>query len=181
MSSEENVDKLRDRHSAQSEHFARTYGRPRTLADKIFQNNVVPPKDYPKIAVGVMVYRQGRVLLGERVSDTHQGGKYSFPGGHVEMFESLEVAARRELREECGTAMLTGAFEFVDIIDTQYPSEGKHYFVAMFRTPWLQGLPWNEEPEKCRGWSWYHWNSMPQPLIQGVRKLYDEYGEALVK
>ncbi len=130
---------------------------------------------FPKIAVGVMVHRQGRILLGKRRSQ-HQDGRYSCPGGHVEMYESLRDAAIRELHEECGTGMMIHNLRFVDIMDTPYPEEGKHYFVAMFVAEWALGLPWNQEPDKCEGWNWFPYNSLPNPLIQGVQKFVEEYG-----
>ncbi len=41
---------------------------------------------------------QGRILMQQRQDD----GTWSYPGGRVEIDETVEEAARRELREECG-------------------------------------------------------------------------------
>ena len=55
----------------------------------------------PKAGVGIMVLKDGKVLLGKR-KGSHGEGEYAFPGGHLEYMESFEDCAKREVREECG-------------------------------------------------------------------------------
>ena len=57
------------------------------------------------VAVGVILDRDRNILLTRRAPDSHQGGLWEFPGGKVEAGESLELALRRELREELGIAI----------------------------------------------------------------------------
>ena len=33
--------------------------------------------------------------------------------------------------------------------------------------------PQNLEPDKCEGWEWRDWGSLPQPLFMGLQKLVD--------
>ena len=42
--------------------------------------------------------RQGRILMQQRADD----GTWSYPGGRIEIDETVEDGARREVREECG-------------------------------------------------------------------------------
>ncbi len=56
-----------------------------------------------RLAVSVVVYKNGRFLLVERAKNPGKG-MHAFPGGKVEKGESLEEAARRELTEETGLA-----------------------------------------------------------------------------
>src|SRR5262245_50762221 len=54
----------------------------------------------PAIAVDCVIFNsEGDLLLIERKYAPHKG-KYALPGGFVEYGETLEAAARRELREE---------------------------------------------------------------------------------
>ncbi len=41
-----------------------------------------------KVGIGVMVVKDGHVLIGKRVS-SHGEGEYCFPGGHMEYMESF--------------------------------------------------------------------------------------------
>ena len=51
-------------------------------------------ENHPKVGVGVMVLKDGKVLLTRR-KGSHGAGEYSFPGGHLEYMESFEDCARR--------------------------------------------------------------------------------------
>ncbi len=55
----------------------------------------------PKVAVGVLAQRRGRLLLVRRNLEPHQG-EWSFPSGFVDAGEALEEAAVRETKEETG-------------------------------------------------------------------------------
>ena len=57
--------------------------------------------DYPRVGVGAVVLHRGRVLLVRR-GRAPSMGKWSLPGGMVELGETTAEAIRRELREECG-------------------------------------------------------------------------------
>ncbi|MBI5355361.1 MAG: NUDIX domain-containing protein [Candidatus Aenigmarchaeota archaeon] len=55
---------------------------------------------YPKCTVGALVFnRKGEVLL---LKSHKWKGKYTIPGGHVELGEWMESALKREVREETG-------------------------------------------------------------------------------
>ncbi|MFV8835934.1 Nudix family hydrolase [Aquisalimonas sp.] len=54
------------------------------------------------VAVGVIRLPDGRVLIARRAEDSHQGGRWEFPGGKVEAGETVRDALARELHEELG-------------------------------------------------------------------------------
>jgi 8-oxo-dGTP diphosphatase len=56
---------------------------------------------HPRLAVGAIVFRRGRVLLVRRAHPPAQG-TWAIPGGSVNLGESLAAAAEREIREETG-------------------------------------------------------------------------------
>ena len=60
--------------------------------------------DYPRSACGTLVVREDHVLLLTRAQAPRKGFM-DVPGGFLEANESLEQAARRELREETGLTL----------------------------------------------------------------------------
>jgi 8-oxo-dGTP diphosphatase len=60
------------------------------------------PEDGIMRVLAAVVQRQGRYLVCLRPLHKRHGGLWEFPGGKLEPGESLEAAAKRELREELG-------------------------------------------------------------------------------
>lgn len=121
-----------------------------------------------RVGVGVLIVRDGRVLLGER-RGSHGAGTWAPPGGHLEHGEGAESCARRETAEETGLALGTvarGPYT-VDTID------GRHY-VTLFVLATAEGEPRLLEPEKCAGWSWHAWIALPSPLFAPLGTLVAE-------
>ena len=96
----------------------------------------------PVLGVSIAVWREGNVLLVQRGKQPNKG-LWSFPGGHVELGETLEQAALRELKEETAVrADLHGLETTLDIIrrdDTDLVTV--HYVIAVFRASWIAGTP----------------------------------------
>lgn len=71
---------------------------------------------HPMVGVGAIIFDQGRlrVLLVKRGREPAQG-RWSFPGGLVEVGESLGEALRREIREETGLTVEVGPL--VEVVD----------------------------------------------------------------
>lgn len=63
--------------------------------------------DDPKVAVGVVATREGRILLTRRNHEPGMG-KWSFPAGFADAFENVIAAAAREAFEETGVRVTVG-------------------------------------------------------------------------
>ena len=62
------------------------------------------PREYPSrplVGAGAVVHKAGKVLLVKRAFPPNKG-KWAFPGGLIELGESAQEAAVREIREETG-------------------------------------------------------------------------------
>ena len=68
----------------------------------------------PRVGVGAVVLDAGRVLLVRRGKPPLMG-KWSLPGGLVELGETTREAVRREIEEECGLRIRVG--EVAGILD----------------------------------------------------------------
>lgn len=125
----------------------------------------------PKVGVGVMILKEGKVLLGKR-KGSHGAGEYSFPGGHLEYMESFADCARRETQEECGIEIENIRFQMVANITKYAP---KHYVDIDLRADWKSGEPQLLEPEKFESWGWYDLDNLPEPMFAMCKLAIDSY------
>lgn len=126
---------------------------------------------YPKVGIGVMVFKDGKVLLGRR-KGSHGAGEHAWPGGHLEYMESVIDCAKREVKEETG--MEIENIQFVRVLNLKdYPP--KHYIDICVRADWKSGNPEILEPKKCDGWAWYDINNLPEPVFTPVRTAVEAY------
>ena len=126
----------------------------------------------PRVDVGVIVVKEGKILLGKR-KGAHGSGCYSPPGGDLEFKETVETCAKRELDEETGLIPLSiqlGSWT-QDVIDEQ-----KHYISLFALITEFEGEPQLLEPHKCEGWDWYLWDELPMPLFPPLTSLIKSLG-----
>ncbi len=94
----------------------------------------------PFLAVSLAVLRGDRLLVARRTQNPG-AGVYSFPGGGVELGETLHEAALRELHEETRvSAAVLGLAGTREII--QRDEEGRverHFVLLCFAARWLSG------------------------------------------
>lgn len=77
----------------------------------------------PRVGVGAVVLDAGRVLLVRR-GKAPLAGKWSLPGGLLELGETTAEAARREVAEECGLQIAVG--EVAGVLDrVVHDAEGR--------------------------------------------------------
>jgi len=57
------------------------------------------------VAVAIIL-SENQILLSKRHDASHQGGKWEFPGGKVELNETVEQALLREIEEELGLQVI---------------------------------------------------------------------------
>lgn len=114
-----------------------------------------------KVGVGVMIIKDGLILLHQR-KGSHGEGEWAFPGGHLEFGESIEECAKRETKEEAGIEIENIKFLFFENL-VKY--SGKHYAHIGVSANLKSGKPKNMEPEKGGEWGWYPIDSLPRPLF----------------
>lgn len=126
----------------------------------------------PLVGIGVVVVKEGKVLLGKR-KRSHGTGSWSMPGGHLEYGESPEKCAIRELEEETGLKALT---QHIGPWTNNLIQEGKHYITLFIFVDQFLGEPVSLEPEKCDEWKWFDWDELPSPLFPTIYSLIEKLG-----
>jgi 8-oxo-dGTP diphosphatase len=99
-------------------------------------------RELPRVGVGAIVIRDGRILLVKRGSSPGKG-LWAPPGGLVELGETVREAAEREILEETGiTIRAKDAFYTFDFIDRDKDGKIKyHYVIIDFLADYLGGEP----------------------------------------
>jgi len=90
----------------------------------------------PKVAVGVAVFHDDRLLLVRRTMNPGRG-RWSLPGGYLDLGEQPREAAAREALEEAGVVVTVGAV--VDVFANPI-EEGGAVFI-LFEATWVSGSP----------------------------------------
>ena len=95
----------------------------------------------PIVAASVALVRDGRALIARRAR-APLVGVYAFPGGGVELGETLRQAAARELHEETGLEAEDLAFlDHVEPIARDGERVRAHCVIAAFVARWRGGEP----------------------------------------
>lgn len=140
--------------------------------------------DKKKIGVGfgVLVLRNGRVLLGKRHDDPEKAssllngaGKWTMPGGKLEFGETFEAGAKRETLEETGLQLNNLRVICVnnDMVETA------HFVTIGLFCNDFTGEPKVCEPDEITEWRWFDLDDLPSPLYFPSERVFDNYAKQL--
>ena len=131
--------------------------------------------DYIGVGVGaIIVDGQGRLFLARRGNKAkNERGLWEFPGGSVELGETLAEALRREIQEEFGIEIVVG--ELLDVVDHILKEEGQHWVSPTYICNIVSGEPHIREPEKCAEIGWFPSDKIPKELTQISRQNLTHY------
>ena len=98
--------------------------------------------DEPRVAVGAIVFKDNQVLLVRRGKPPAQD-LWAIPGGSVEICETLQRAAEREIFEETGItiAALEPVFSFDYIERDEFGCARFHYVIIDLTADYVRGEP----------------------------------------
>lgn len=125
----------------------------------------------PRVGVGVLIIKDGKILLGKR-KNAHGAGTWAPCGGHLELYESFEQCAQREAYEETGLKLTK--VRYYGLTNNIYLEEQKHYLTVFMMVDDFEGEPQNCEPDKCEGWAWFAVNELPENLFLPFKALLKE-------
>lgn len=115
----------------------------------------------PKVGVGVIIIKDGKILLGKRKVARGEG-TWCCPGGLLEYGESWEECSRREVMEEVGIEIKNLRFGMVT--NDIFKNVQKHSITICMISDFASGEVKVMEPHECEKWGWFEWDKLPQPL-----------------
>lgn len=104
----------------------------------------------PKTTVGAIIEKNGKILITKRNVDPFKG-YWVIPGGHVEKYETAEVAVKREIKEETGLDIHPRFLFYTDEIIRDKAGYNGHNVVLVFHARTKQEATINEE---CSEFKW---------------------------
>lgn len=127
----------------------------------------------PRVGIGIMVVKDGKVLFGRRAKGASHGDQlWCFPGGLLEYGETFEQGAQREIMEEAGIEVENVRF-VVAMNQLLFPP--KHYVGLGFVADWKSGEPRPEENGKMTDWAWFDPDNLPEPIYKPSKQIIDAY------
>ncbi|KAI1323389.1 NUDIX hydrolase domain-like protein [Xylariaceae sp. FL0255] len=115
----------------------------------------------PNVRIGcavIIMNPEGRILMNKR-QGSHGEGEWAFPGGHLDMGESLRNCAEREVLEETDLNIKGVAMKIIavtaDVWDVKDWSYTTNFIFCTYdnSSPAAQ-QPKIKEPSKCTEWAW---------------------------
>ena len=120
------------------------------------------PRQHTEVAVGILIRRaDDALLLSTRPEGKPYAGYWEFPGGKIEVGETVEQALRRELIEELGITIASA--EIWKVTEHDYPH-------ALVRLHWCKVTAWTGEFEMREGQA-MRWQQLPlevTPVLPGA-------------
>jgi len=127
--------------------------------------------DFPRVGVGAIVIKDNKVLLVKRGIPPSKG-LWAIPGGHIELGETLQETAEREILEETGIVIKARKPVYTfDLIE--WDDLGKirfHYIVVDLMAEYISGEPLGaDDALEARWLSWEEIEALP--VSQNTVKL----------
>ena len=137
------------------------------------------------VGVGVMILKDGFVLLGKRNDDPekadselHGEGTWTMPGGKMEFGESFEETAIREVLEETGLIVDDKSLKLISVANDK--AEDAQFVTLGFLCENVFGEPKVMEPEEIVEWKWFELAKYPLNMFFPSEKILNNYFDNII-
>ncbi len=130
------------------------------------------------VGFGVMLLRDGKVLLGHRHDDPTKAssllngaGKWTMPGGKLHFGETFEEGAKREVIEETGIRL--GSAKVIAVNNDM--TKTAHFVTVGMLAEEFSRKARVMEPDEITEWGWFGLKALPRPMYLPSEKLLKNY------
>lgn len=138
-----------------------------------------------RAGVGVMILKEGKVLLGQRHVDPAKAdselngeGTWTMPGGKIDFGNGIAEAAMREIKEETDLDVNLGDLKLVSL--TNDANEKAHFVTIGFLCEKFSGEVKVMEPDEITKWEWFPIDNLPKPIFFPSQKIVERYKEGVI-
>jgi 8-oxo-dGTP diphosphatase len=130
------------------------------------------------VGFGVMILKDGKVLLGRRHEDPvkassllNGAGTWTMPGGKLHFGETFENGAKREVSEETGIKLNRVKVICIsnDMVETA------HFVTIGLFSDNFEGEASVMEPDEITEWRWFDLDNLPNPIYFPSAKVLKNY------
>ena len=125
----------------------------------------------PHVGVGVIIEKNDTVLLMKRKGSIGEN-TWSFPGGKLEKFESIEDCAIREAKEETNLNIFNISID--KCTNDIFLNDNVHYVTVFVRCKFT-GQAQIMENNKCSDMGWFNKNKLPKDLFPPLKEYISKY------
>ena len=134
----------------------------------------------PRVGFGVMILKEGKVLLGRRNDDPekasslmHGEGTWTMPGGKMDFGETFLDACYREALEETGLKIKKDKLKLISLTDNILPDV--HFITAGFLCEKFTRKPKVMEPDEITEWKWFPLDKLPEKVFPPSLEVLEHY------
>jgi len=124
------------------------------------------------ISIYLFLIKDNKILLLKRYKTGYEDGNYGLPAGHLEENESAVQALCREVKEEISIRLKPQRLKLVHVM---HRKESDNRIDLFFITKSYQGIPINNEPNKCDDINWFPINHLPPNTIPYIKQAIENY------
>ena len=128
-----------------------------------------------KVAVYIILIKEGKILMGRRFNTGWQDGNYGLPSGHLESGESVVEALLREVKEESGIDIRPKDVKFIHAMHRK-----ERYIDLFFTTDSWTGEPKVMEVDKCDDMKWFPLSNLPQNIVPSVKFVIENFQKGIL-
>ena len=143
-------------------------------------SDMIKKTECVRAGVGIMLLRDGKVLLGKRHDDPNKAdseldgeGTWTMPGGKLDFGDKIADGAARELVEETGIEIDPSKLKLHSV--TNERTSNAHFVTIGFICKESEGEAKTLEPDEITEWKWFALDDLPDKVFPASFKMLEQY------